>query len=550
MPTERDFGPRLSRRALLRSTAAAGVVALAGAPLRALAAGREKTLLIAAAATPLSLDVENSLSLGTIDTVGAFYDYLIGFEMIPDPEVPGVMREDLAADPSKPGGYNLRGGLAESWEFAPDGTSARFRLRRGVKSNWGNELTAHDVKYTFDRKFEVKGAGAFMTFVMGLPDKDAVVVEDDYTVSFHLAKPNPILMIVCGHLANPIFDSKKCREMATADDPWARKFLDTNVAGFGPYDLKEITRGQQLVAVARADYHGEKPFFETVIYREVPASATRLQLLQGGAVDMALALAPTEMKSLAGAKDAVVTSVKASQMLWIELNTKFAPLDDPKVRTALNLAMPKQEVLDTILQGYGSKQTTFMPPFYPGATDAYYAYDHDIDKAKALLAEAGHPDGFKTVLAYNAGDPIEEPIAIMYQTALRKIGVDLELKKLPAGTFFDSLTKRAEPMIFNLDAPWTPDPGFSLNLYFHSASFVDFSNFANADVDALITKSLSTLDQGERMKAVDEAQKILFDQAPWTLIANPGFHLAHGTDIGGLAYFTSNRLSFQSYTRV
>ena len=550
MPTDRDFLPILSRRTLLRSTGALGVLAVGGAPIRAFADGREKTLLIAAAATPLSLDVENSLSLGTIDTVGAFYDYLIEFEMIPDPNAPGVMREDLTADPSKPGGYNLKGKLAESWEFAPDGKSARFVLRKGVKSNWGNELTAHDVKYTFDRKFEVKGAGAFMTSVMGLPNKDAVVVEDDYTVSFKLDKPNPILMIVSGHLANPIFDSKKCQEMATADDPWARKFLDTNVAGFGPYDLKEIARGQQLVAVARKDYYGGKPFFETVVYREVPASATRLHLLQGGAVDMALALAPTEMKSLAGAKDATVTSIKASQMLWIELNTKFAPLDDPKVRTALNLAMPKQEVLDSILQGYGSKQTTFMPPFYPGATNAYYAYDYDIAKAKALLAEAGHPDGFKTVLAYNAGDPIEEPIAIMYQTSLKKIGVEIELKKLPAGTFFDSLTKRTEPMIFNLDAPWTPDPGFSLNLYFYSGSFVNFSNFANADVDELIDKSLSTLDQGERLRAVDEAQRLLFDQAPWTLIANPGFHLAHGTDIGGLTYFTSNRLSFQSYTRV
>ncbi len=171
-------------------------------------------------------------------------------------------------------------------------------------SNWGNELTAEDVKYTFDRKFEVKGAGAFMTSVMGLPGKDAVKVESKYVVSFTLAKPNPILMIVCGHLANPIFDSKKCKEMSTTDDPWARKFLDTNVAGFGPYNLKTITRGQQLVAAARSDYYGNKPFFDTVIFREVPASATRLQLLQGGAVDIAQNLAPIEMKSLAGAQQA------------------------------------------------------------------------------------------------------------------------------------------------------------------------------------------------------------------------------------------------------
>lgn len=543
--------PILTRRLALKATAAAGASMLAPWSMgSAFAADRARTLAIAAPATPLSLDVENSLSLGTIDTVGAFYDYLIGFNTIPDPKVPSVYREDLTANPALPGSYNLKGMLAERWEFAPDGKSVRFVLRKGVVSNWGNPLTAHDVKYTFDRKFEVKGAGAFMTFVMGLPDKDAVVVEDEHVVSFRLEKPNPILMIVCGHLANPIFDSVKCKQMATADDPWARKFLDTHVAGFGPYDLKEITRGQQIVAVARKDYHGDKPFFETVIFREVPASATRLQLLQGGAVDIAQNLAPTEMKSLAASPKATVTSVEASQMLWIELNTAFKPLDDIKVRRALNYAMPKDEVVATVLQGYGKKMTAFMPDFYPGATSQFYDYEFDIEKAKSLLAEAGFKDGFSTTLAYNAGDPIEEPIAIMYQTALKKIGVTIELKKLPAGTFFDSLVKRTEPMIFNLDAPWTPDPGFALNLYFQSGSFIDFSNYKNPKVDELIKQSLSTLVETERLAATEEAQKILAEEAPWTLIANPGFHLAHGKDIGGIVYYTSNRLNFQDYKRV
>nr|WP_186363646.1 ABC transporter substrate-binding protein [Rhizobium sp. ACO-34A] len=552
MPNIPDDLLALSRRSLLKTAGAAGALAFTTSlgGRYAFAADRAKTLAIAASATPLSLDVENSLSLGTIDTVGAFYDYLIGFNTIPDPAVPGVLREDLAPNASLPGGYNLKGMLAESWEFAPDGKSVRLVLRKGVLSNWGNPLTAHDVKYTFDRKFEVKGAGAFMTFVMGLPNKDAVVVEDDHTVSFRLEKPNPILMIVCGHLANPIFDSKKCKEMATADDPWAKKFLDTHVAGFGPYDLKEMTRGQQMIATARKDYYGEKPFFETVIFREVPASATRLQLLQGGAVDIAQNLAPTEMKSLAASAKAKVTSIEASQMLWVELNTAFKPLDDIKVRKALNYAMPKDEVVQSVLQGYGRKMKSFMPDFYPGATDKFYDYDFDIDKARALLAEAGFKDGFSTTLAYNAGDPTQEPIAILYQTALKKIGVTVTLKKLPAGTFFDSLVKRTEPMIFNLDAPWTPDPGFALNLYFQSGSFIDFSNYKNAEVDKLIGTSLSTLVEKDRLEATEAAQKIINEEAPWALIANPGFHLAHGKDIGGIVYYTSNRLSFQDYKRV
>jgi peptide/nickel transport system substrate-binding protein len=541
-------GPMTTRRSFLKASAAAA--ALAAMPsIPALAQGRAKTLAIAAPATPLSLDVENSLSLGTIDTVGAFYDYLIEFDTVADAKVPGVRRENLAANPTLPGGYHLKGKLAEKWEFSADGKTARFHLRQGVKSNYGNPLTAADVKYTFDRKFEVKGAGAFMTGVMGLTSKDQVKIEGDYTVSFNIDKPNPILMIVCGHLANPIFDAKKCKEMATADDPWARKFLDTNVAGFGPYALKEITRGQQLVATARPDYYGARPYFETVIFREVPASATRLSLLKGGAVDIAQALSPIEMKSLAGDPKATVTSIDASQMMWIILNSKFAPLDSPKVRQALNYAMPREAIISTILQGYGVKQTALMPLFYPGATDKFFSYDTDMAKAKALLKEAGLADGFSTVLAYNAGNPVEEAIAIMYQTALKDVGVKIELKKLPAGTFFDSLTKRTEPMIFSLDAPWTPDPGFSLNLYFKSTSFVDFANYVSPEADALIDASLSTLVEADRMAAVTKAQEVVMRDAPWALIAYPGFHLAHGKDIKGLTYYTSNRLSFQDYAR-
>jgi peptide/nickel transport system substrate-binding protein len=286
-----------------------------------------------------------------------------------------------------------------------------------------------------------------------------------------------------------------------------------------------------------------------VIFREVPASATRLSLLKGGSVDIAQLLSPTELRSLEGDPRAAVTSVDASQMLWIELNAKFAPLDNPLVRRALNYAFPREEVLATILQGYGRKQTAVMPLVYPGATSEPWQYDTDLDRAKALLAEAGMSGGFKSVLAYNAGNPIEEPVAIMYQTALRRIGVEVGLKKLPAGTYFDNLTKRLEPMIFYLDAPWTPDPGFALNLYFKSTSFVNFSNYVSPEADALIDRSLSTLVEAERMEAVTQAQKVVMADAPWVFVAYPGFQLAHAKSIGGLAYYTSNRLSFQDYAR-
>lgn len=108
-------------------------------------------------------------------------------------------------------------------------------------------------------------------------------------------------------------------------------------------------------------------------------------------------------------------------MLWLELNAKVAPLDNVKVRQALNFAIPHADVINTIYYGLADKLSARMPRIYPMATSEFGRYDSDLEMAKKLQAEAGFASSFKTTLSYNAGDPVQEPIALMYQTALRKI---------------------------------------------------------------------------------------------------------------------------------
>ena len=102
---------------------------------------------------------------------------------------------------------------------------------------------------------------------------------------------------------------------------------------------------------------------------------------------------------------------------------------------------------------------------------------------------------------------MQEPIAIIYQSALRKIGVELELKKVPAGSLYNFVTDRKQPMIFYVDSPWCPDPGYSLTLYFDSKSYVNYSNYANADVDKLLAEMAATADETVRLAKAKEAQK-------------------------------------------
>jgi len=541
-----------TRRRFLQGSAALGGAAMFSSMGRvgdALAQDANTTLVIAAPATPQGLDIEFDVSLGSIDSLGALYEYMLGYEKIADPNSPDAMREDTSVHADKPNGLALRGRLAEKWEVSPDGRKATFKLREGVVSNWGNTFTSKDVKWTWDRKFNLKGQGLFQTAVLGLKSPDQVKVEGDYAISFNLDQPNPILLKQQCNLANPIYDATKCSEVGGSDDPWAVNFLKNDSAGFGPYRLAQLVRGQQAVFEARDDYWDEKPFMKRVIMREVPQSASRFSLLQGGAVDIAQFLQPRELEALKTQPGVAVDAVNASYMIWLELNAKIAPFDNVDVRRAVNLAIPRDEIIRTIYYGYADEQKAPMPYIYPMANESFFNYAYDLAKAKEMLAKAGVTGPLSTTLSYNAGDPTQEPIALLIQTSLKQIGIELTLEKLPAGVFYENVTKRAKPMIFYLDSPWTPDPGYSTYLYFNSESYVNYSNYNNPEVDRTITEGLATLDDSVRMEKYAAVQKTLMDEAPWGFIAYPKYTLARKAGLKGYTYYSSNNLRFQDFSR-
>jgi peptide/nickel transport system substrate-binding protein len=546
-----NMAAKFDRRTFLRTTSAYG--AMAAMPqilgMSAAAAGaHSSTMVIAAPATPQSLDCEFDVSLGTFEAVAALYDGLVAFEQIADAGVPEARREDIAYSPEKEGALNVVGKLATSWEIDPSGKRAVFTLRQGVMSNWGNELTAEDVVWTWARKFGLGAIGGFYTAVCGMNRPGDIRADSKYVVSFNIDEPNPLLLKIQPNLYNPIYDSTKCKEVATEDDPWAAKFIENESAGFGPYRLKELTRGQQAVFTAREDYWAGKPAIDTVVFREVPNSASRVQLLQGGAVDIAQYLQPLEVISLKSVPEVVVETVPASFMIWIELNAKIAPLDNVNVRRAMNFAFPTEQIIQSVYQGLATPLDGCMPNIYPGYKKIS-PYGYDLAKAKALLEAEGLGAGFETTLSYNAGDPVQEPIAIFYQSALREIGVTLKLNKVPAGSFYNAVSQREQPMIFYVDSPWCPDPGYSMQLYFQSESFVNYSNYVNADVDALLAEAASTADETIRLAAMGKAQEIVMDEAPWTFIVYPNYTMARKADIKGWTYYTSNNIRFQDFSR-
>ena len=151
---------------------------------------------------------------------------------------------------------------------------------------------------------------------------------------------------------------------------------------------------------------------------------------------------------------------------------------------------------------------------------------------QALLKEAGLSSGFKTSIAYNAGDPVQEPIAILYyDCAALHLVLEVRAKKIPPATFYNAVSERRHPIIFYVDSPWCPDVGYSMTLYFNSKSFINYGNYKNDDVDALIRDTAQTNDQAKRLTMMTNAQQTVMSEAPWVFIAYPGFITWPGVQI-------------------
>ncbi len=531
----------MDRRSFLKNSAAASALMTVPLASKVASAGKKSnSLIFASPGTPQSLDSEFDTSLGTFDFISACYDSLIAYDTMPDPKDPDAKREDLKKYPDRPSGHKMYGKLAESWKIAPDMTSVTFNLRKGVKSHWGNELTAEDVKWSWDRKLAMGAIGGFFASVIGLSKPEQIQIDGKYTVSFRLDKPAPMLMRLHRNPYNNILDSKKCKEVATSDDPWAKEWLKNNVAGYGPYNMVSIDRGTSAVAKARKDYWNGKPAIDTFIMQEVTSSSQRAQLVKKGSVDVAQFLTPLEVASLKNASNVAIDSVQSSWMDWLHLNCAEKPFNDKRVRQAMNYAFPKAAAIKSVYQTYGKVLEGVMPDIYPGYVPGTTYNKQNLDKARDLLKDAGYPNGFETYVIYDAGQTFQEPLLVLYRTALEQIGVKLTLKKTPSASYFKEIVAKKHPMTFYRDAPWSPDPGYALNLYYLSSSFVNYSNYNNPEVDKILTAAASEGNAAARFEMLDKCQSIILDDAPVVLISNPDFSLVRNKDLKGYTYRTYN----------
>lgn len=488
------------------------------------------TLIVAAPRTPESLDQEYPPTEAVHEVRRNVYERLLGYA---PKVVDGTTYEDFD---------KLAGALAESWDVAPDKKSITFHLRKGVKSSSGNELNADAVMWSFERGWNLKANFHwYMTQILKISSfQDGFSKIDDSTVKVSIPNPSPLIDRLWVNSDLGILDAVEMKKHVTPDDAWGGKWLASHSASFGPYRVTEYSPGRQVVYEANESYYRGSPKLKKIIFREMPTSSNRVAALQAGSVDVAEYLLPRELSLLEKSPSVKIWKVFGNYIHRVEMNNTMKHFSDPKVRLALNYLVPRDDILKAVYFGTARPTKSPISEIYPGFTDQYFQFSTNLEKAKALLAEAGLKDGFKTELGYRTGDQIEEEIAVILKSAFAKAGVDVTLSKLPASTLVERYTKGEIPMYFFRDMAIVPDAAYVANLWLNSSSLIDYSHFKSPEVDQLVNSALTSVDESKRLADMKRVQEITVENAPWVFLFNPGYQLATRSNVKGFSWYTPN----------
>ncbi|MFO1349432.1 MAG: ABC transporter substrate-binding protein [Gammaproteobacteria bacterium] len=537
------------RTFVVHCLAAAGLAASLAAPGAVLAqASREQTLVVAVPATPASIDGEQALTAeGEMMMANIHGGDLFSYKIIENPQYK-VQEVDLKATGDK----GVDGLLAESWEMGPDGKSITIKLKQGVKSPYGNEFSAADYKWAWERRFEMKAVGKFVGDVLGIDGAKAVEVVDDHTVRVALRGPSPIFfkLLAQNYYGGP-FDATEVKKHASDKDPWGKEFLRTHSAGYGPYHVEKVTPGSETILVANPNWGGPELYFKRIILKAVPESSARLSLLKAGQVDIAWNLSERELKEVE--TDAKLKTVRApsNKQLYVGLVTQAPPLDNIKVRQALAWATPYKDIIEKVYYNRARRMTSTVPDIYAGYKSTY-SYEYDLAKAKALLGEAG-VNGFNLTLAYNSAQREAEEFAILLKSSWDQIGVNTTLRAMPPGVYAEQkYGKKLQAFAENEQWPWTGDPGYSSWVYLANGpdNFINAVNYNNKEYNDTIEKAMRMLDSPERQALTDKVQEIAAAEVPWIQVAWFEWSVAAKKEIDGVVWTPDNQLRFRFMKRV
>ena len=416
--------------------------------------------------------------------------------------------------------------LAESWDISDDGRVYTFNLREGAKFHDGKPVTAHDVQWSLERVTnpltESPVADQYLGDIVGVKEKlagDATTISgvrliDEQTIEITIDEAKSYFLAKMTYPTGFVLDKENVEANPRS---W---FREPN--GTGPFRLEEYEVGVTLVLGRNENFHLGPPKLEEVEFKL--SGGTSMLMYENDEIHVAgVGLADLDRLNdpTNDLYPELETAPASFSVNYIGLNVNEPPLDDVKVRQALNLAIDKQEIATIVLGDLVKPADGILPPNFPGYDESVSGYDFDPIRARQLLEESKYGDDLENIPPItittpgNFGANVSLDMEVILQMWERNLGITAEFQQTEYATFLKDLHKGRFQMF---DIGWIadyPDPENFLDILFHSESTNNHTHYSNPEVDDLLLRARVETDTTTRYNLYNQAEQMILDDAPW-----------------------------------
>jgi peptide/nickel transport system substrate-binding protein len=404
-------------------------------------------------------------------------------------------------------------GLAESWEISEDGTEYIFYLRQGISFHNGEPFNADDVVATWEY-----GLSEYSSW----PDRYAIAATvekiDDYTVKVTTDGPKPLLLVTM-HDFWSIIPNEYIEEVGVDG-------FQEHPIGTGPFMFVEWVKGDHITYEANPDYWREGlPKVETLIFRPIPESSTRVAAIQTDEIDIVQRLSAEEAQGLLGEPGVRVVKYPVARIFYVAFNNLTTgvglPTEDAKVRQAMNYAVDVDAIIDALFSGYGKRAAGYVATFEMGY-GIVEPFPYDPDLARELLAEAGYADGFEMNMACPAGAYSSfEEVCEAIAGYLGEVGIIVDLEIMESAQYWDLEANKELPPLFG--DSWGEESGEAYNRLIGALGGWDaaYSSWSDPEIDRLLEAISGEVDIPTRTALYEELQVYMQENPPFIYLYEP-----------------------------
>ena len=420
-------------------------------------------------------------------------------------------------------------GAAESWTTSPDGKTMTFKLRQGLTFTSGNPVTAADAAFSLQRVIKLDKSPAFLIQQLGWTkdNVDAMVKALDATTLQVTIGPNyspSLVLALLSSIVGSVVDKTLVMQHEAGGD-LGNAWLKAHSAGAGPFSLRSWKADESVVLDANPAYREGAPPMKRVVIRHVPEPAAQRLLIEKGDADIARDLTPDQIASVAADKDVKIVASPQAALHYLGLNLHMTPLQNPKVRQALHYLVDYDGMAASFLKGQYQVHETFWPSGFWAALDQN-PYRFDPAKAKALLAEAGYPDGFDIALDASNSAPYIT-MAQSIQDSMAKGGIRVTIVPGEQKTVITKYRARQHQMLLIYWGPDYMDPHTNADSFARNTDNSDNpptkplawrNSWLIPEISRMTEAAVEERDVARREQMYKDLQQRVLDEGPFIIM--------------------------------